>query len=263
MSKIRLGVRSWSFRMFLPNGGMDVKNFLKTAAEMGLEGVELLARHCEDFREETIQQYQHVAKCLGIEIAAIALENDFCFPDERVREGELQNAYMWIRLCAAAKIPFLKIFTGDTDPAATAQQQLEWLKGCLVKVAEYAKAYGVVVLVENHSPLCFDWPELKALVTGIDHPSLQICPDFYNFSKYKAEEVVYEAAKELIPLSPYSHLQFYEMDETGRELHMDMPRLIQIYKDLGFDGFLMLEWEGNSDPNPATQLQADYIRTLL
>ena len=75
--------------------------------------------------------------------------------------------------------------------------------------------------------------------------------------------MVYQAARELIPLSPYGHLQFFEMDETGRELHMDMKKLISIYDELGYDGFLMLEWEGNSDPYPATQLQSNYIRSIM
>lgn len=263
MSKIKLGVRSWSFRMFLPDGGLSVEGFLKTAAELGLDGVELLARHFPDFREDTARRYQEYAEHLGINIAAYALENDFAFPDERVRQGELENAYLWIRLAAASQVPYLKIFTGDTDPDVDKGTQRGWVAECLKKAADYAQAYGVTVLVENHSPICFDWQELKELVLEINHPCLKACPDVYNFSKYKADSVVYQAARELIPLSPYGHLQFFEMDETGRELHMDMKKLISIYDELGYDGFLMLEWEGNSDPYPATQLQSNYIRSIM
>ena len=263
MSRIKLGVRSWSFRMYLPDGGMTVEQFMRTAAEMGLEGVEILARHFPDMEEETANGYQRYARHLGIRIEAYALENDYAFLDAAVRQGELENTYHWIRLAAASGVPYLKIFTGDTDPAASYEEQRGWVIQCLKKAADYAQAYGVTILVENHSPICFTYPELRDLVLEVNHPSLRACPDMYNFSKYKAEPVVYEAARELIPLSPFGHLQFFEMDETGRELHMDMEKLIGIYEELGYDGFLMLEWEGNSDPIPATKLQADYIRSIL
>lgn len=263
MGRIKLGVRSWSFRMYLPDGGMTVEAFLKTAADMGLEGVELLARHFPDFEEKTAVRYRDYARHLGIQIEAYALENDYGFADEAIRKGELENTYRWIRMAAASGVPYVKVFTGDVDERVPYDVQRAWVADCLKKAADYAQAYGVMLLVENHSPICFTYPELRDLVLEIDHPALRACPDVYNFSKYKAEPVVYEAARALVPLAPFSHLQFYEMDEAGMELHMDMERLIGIYEELGFDGFLMLEWEGNSDPYPATKLQADAIRALI
>lgn len=247
----------------LPEGGMSIEGFLKAAAEMGLEGVEILARHFPRFTADTARYYRQVADSLGIRIEAYALENDYAFPEERVRKGEVDNTYFWIRMAACAGVPYLKIFTGDTDSRVDYNTQRSWVLECLKDVSAYAKAYNVTILVENHSPICFDYPALKQLVEDVDHPSCRICPDVYNFSKYKGEPVVFEAAEALLPLSPFSHLQFYEMDETGRELHMDMEKLISIYKKHDYDGFLMLEWEGESDPFPATMLQMEYIRSLL
>ncbi len=263
MSGIKLGVRSWSFRKFMTNGGMTIESFLKTASEIGLDGVELLARHFPCFTFEAAKRYQKVAKEYGIKIEAIALENDYAFPDEKVRQGELENTYFWIRMAAYSGVPYLKIFTGDTDDSVSYDTQRGWVLESLRKAAEYAAAYGVVILVENHSLICFTYQELKALILEVNHPACRLCPDVYNFSKLKAEPIVYEAAKELIPLSPYGHLQFYEMDETGRELHMDMKRLMGIYDSVGYEGFLMLEWEGESDALAATTLQAEYIRSII
>lgn len=263
MSRIKLGVRSWSFRMYLPDGGMTIERFIRTAAEMGLEGVEILARHFPDGEEETAKRYARYARQLGVSLEAFALENDFAFPDAAVRRGEVENTFRWIRLAAASGVPYIKLFTGDTDTSTAYEEQRGWVKDCLEQTARYAQAYGVTVLVENHSPICFEYPQLRALVLEVDHPALRICPDTYNFSKYRAEPVVYEAARALIPLSPYGHLQFYEMDETGRELHMDMEKLLKIYDEMDYDGFLMLEWEGNSDPIPATAQQAKYVRSIL
>lgn len=263
MSDIKLGVRSWSFRHALPNGGMSIEGFLKTVASMGLDGVEILARHFPRFDSETAIGYQRFANRMGIKVEAIALENDYAFPVEKVRLGELENTYQWIRIAAEANVPYLKIFTGDLDNSVSYATQRSWVLDCSRKASEYAYAYGVKILVENHSAICFEFQELKDLVLEVNHPACRICPDVYNFSKYKAEPVVYEAANELLPLAPYSHLQFYEIDSSGNELHMDMKKLIDIYKQHGFDGFLMLEWEGESDPFEATCRQSEFIRSLL
>ena len=263
MSGIKLGVRSWSFRKALPDGGMSIEQFLRTAADMGLDGVELLARHFPRFTFKTAQRYQRVARQYGITVEAIALENDYAFPDEKVRIGELENTYFWIRMAASAEVPYLKIFTGDADSSVPYDTQRGWVLECLRKAADYATAYGVKILVQNHSTVCFTYEELRDLVLEVDHPACLLCPDVYNFSKLKAEPVVYEAAESLVPLSPYGHLQFYEIDETGRELHMDMPKLLGIYGKHQYSGFLMLEWEGESDPFEATTLQAEYIRSIM
>lgn len=268
MSRIQLGVRSWTFRHALPNGaspngGMSIETFLRTVSEIGLEGVELLARHFPRFTFEIARSYQETASRYGIKVVAYALENDFCFPDEKIREAELENAYFWLKMAAASDVPFLKIFTGDRDESVPYETQRAWLVDSLRRLADTAYAYGVTVLVENHSTVCFTYPEIKQLVLEVNSPAVRLCPDVYNFSKLKAEPVVYEAAKELIPYSPYGHLQFYEIDSTGRELHMDMVKLIDIYHSLDYDGFLMLEWEGESDPFDATTRQAEYIYKLI
>ena len=48
--------------------------------------------------------------------------------------------------------------------------------------------------------------------------------------------------------TPYTCLQFYQIDPDGRELHVDMPRLLKIYRDAGYDGYLMVKWHGSEDP---------------
>jgi hypothetical protein len=84
----------------------------------------------------------------------------------------------------------------------------------------------------------------------------------YNFSKHVGAEVIYEAAEALAGLTPYTHLQFYEIDATGKERHVDMPRLVQIYERAGYRGYFMLEWDGKDDPYWAVSTITRYLRTL-
>ncbi len=156
------------------------------------------------------------------------------------------------------------IAKSDGVPRPRAADKLTPLPShALAECAESAQAYGVTVVPENHSSVCFTYQELLSLVKDVGHPRCRACPDVYNFSKHTGEDVVYEAARALVKDSPYSHLQFYEIDDTGRELHMDMKRLVKIYQDAGYRGYLMIEWEGKEDPYWAVSNAATYLRSIL
>ena len=260
---MKLGIRSWSFRRYLPDGGMGVDGFLEAAARIGFEGVELLARHFRDPSAESLRRSTQLGSALGVPVMAYALENDFAISDERKRLAEAEYGKAWIRRAHDANVPYLKVFTGDRDDRVAYETQRGWVRDVLSELAAYALAYGITLLVENHSDICFTYPELHQLVLDVGHPSLRACPDVYNFDKYKGGAVVFEAASRLVPLSPYGHLQFYEIDEEGRELHMDMEKLLGIYRGLKYDGYLMFEWEGNGEPNAAMRRALVRTRGLL
>lgn len=260
---MKIGTRSWNFRSDLSSGRIDIEAFLNIAAAIGLDGVEILARHFSSFDLAKAERYQEIASKLGLEIVAYALENDFAYPLAKVRQAEVDTARYWIKTAGLCGVPFVKIFTGDKQPNVDVATQRIWVKEALVECAEEAAAYNTTVLVENHSTICFTYQELASLIKEVAHPRCLICPDVYNFSKLKAEEIVYEAAEALIPQAPYSHLQFYEIDETGRELHMNMERLIGIYKKCNYSGYLMTEWEGSADPYWFVSLTKEYLQTIL
>ncbi len=260
---VKIGTRSWNFRRDLKSGAMTIEGLLRTAASMGLDGVEVLARQLPSFALERVREYQKEAADIGVEIAAIALETDFAHPDPGVRRAEIETACTWTRIAGLSGIPIVKTFTGDLDPRADEAAQRGWVRDALAECAESAQAYGVTVVPENHSSVCFTYQELLSLVKDVGHPRCRACPDVYNFSKHTGEDVVYEAARALVKDSPYSHLQFYEIDDTGRELHMDMKRLVKIYQDAGYRGYLMIEWEGKEDPYWAVSNAATYLRSIL
>ena len=259
---MKIGTRSWNFRRDLRSGALTLEGLLRLAAELGLDGVELLARQFPQFTLRMAERLQRTAAHLGVEIAAYAMENDFAHPSAEIRRAEVENVCCWIKLAGAVGVPFVKLFTGDRDPRVEEAAQRGWVRECLVECALAAQAHGVTILPENHSTVCFDYPELLALVKGVGQESCRACPDVYNFSKHIGAEVVYEAARALIDLTPYTHLQFYEIDPGGGELHMDIPRLLKIYEEAGHRGYFMVEWDGKDDPYWAVSTIARYLRSL-
>jgi sugar phosphate isomerase/epimerase len=198
-----------------------------------------------------------------VEIPAFALENDFACPAADIRRAEVETACRWIRLAGATGVPYLRLYTGDRDPRVAEQAQRAWVQECLVECARVAEAHGITLVVENHSSICLDYPDLLTLVHAVGSRHCRVCPDAYNASKFTGGERVYETAEALVGLAPYTYLQFYEIDPGGRELHVDMPRLLGIYERAGYDGYLMIKWHGEPDPYWAVSTIARYLRTIV
>jgi sugar phosphate isomerase/epimerase len=260
---MKVGTRSWNFRRDLRSGVLTMEGLLRATGELGLEGVELLVGQLPQFTLRMADRLQRTAAHLGVEIPAYAVENDFAFPSPEVRRAEVETVCHWIKLAGAVGVPYVRLYTGDRHERAEAEAQRGWVKECLLECAQAAEACGVTLAIENHSSVCFDYSELLALVKGIDNRHCRVCLDAYNACKFTGGEGVYQAAEALVGLTPYTYLQFYEIDPSGRELHVDVPRLLRIYERAGYDGYLMIKWHREADPYWAVGVIARYVRTVL
>ncbi len=260
---VKIGTKSWNFRNELRSGALTTEGLLRAAAAMGIDGVELLTRELRAFTLERMLEYRSVGSDLGVEIAALAIENDFAHPNARVRRAEIETVRMWTRIAGLAGVPFVKLFTGDADPRVDAAVQREWVREALLECAETAEACDVTIVVENHSDVCFAPADLISLVGDVGHARCRLCPDAYNCAKFVGGEVVYDAALAMARHAPYLHVQFFEIDDGGRELRVDIERLLAIYRDAGYRGYLMIEWHGKADPYWAVSNIAGYVRGLV
>ncbi len=180
-----------------------------------------------------------------------------------MRRAEIDTVRAWTRIAGFTGVPFVKLFTGDRDSRVDAAAQREWVREALLACAETAQACGVTIVVENHSDVCFAPAELVSLIDDVGHERCRLCPDPYNCAKFVGGEIVYDAARALVDRAPYLHLQFFEIDDAGRELHVDMGRLLRIYRDAGYRGYLMIEWHGKADPYWAVSNIASYVRAVI
>ena len=60
-----------------------------------------------------------------------------------------------------------------------------------------------------------------------------------------------------------AHIKTNEFDKEGKEISIDVGRCINIFKKVGFDGFLSIEFEGKGDEYQGVESTIKLIRTYI
>ncbi len=151
----------------------------------------------------------------------------------------------------------------------------ELLLPLLARAAEHAAERRVVLAVENHIDLSAD--EMLDLVATVGHPALGVCLDTANNLRLFEDPVV--VAETLAPYVRAAHVKdvaafrgsprdfsFWPSVPLGEGL-IDLPRILGILGDAGYEGLLALEIDylhpDYPDDEAAISQSLAYLRRLL
>jgi sugar phosphate isomerase/epimerase len=134
----------------------------------------------------------------GVDIYAVAANNDFSNPVPEVREAQVCYVRELIRMAADLGAPTLRVFlawwgvtrhpqlaTYDIAegywPVVHAKFSTEeiwgWCREALVECARCAGDAGVTLALQNHRPLIDDHTDLVRMIREVDSPHLKACLD--------------------------------------------------------------------------------------
>ena len=81
----------------------------------------------------------------------------------------------------------------------------------------------------------------------VDHPSLGTLPDFGNFRIQEDEWYdPYLGVRELMPFAKAVSAKSLDFDSHGNEINTDYYKMIKIVLSAGYDGYIGIEYEGNT-----------------
>jgi sugar phosphate isomerase/epimerase len=122
------------------------------------------------------------------------------------------------------------------------------------EVAPVAEDHGVLLCMENHSSVCRDADSLLWLIKAVGSECLVPNPDPTNFVPdyqvrgERAREAIYSETSKFAPGMANAHLKVADFKENGDHAYVDVPRLLDIFREAGYDGHLVLEYYGQDDP---------------
>ena len=152
MSKMKIGLAGWGFRE------MTIREYFNTASRLGLSTVELNCRpdvpnHAwVDFDKQDVTEVQDCAADEGIEIVALAANNDFTLSDPSALSTQVAQIRRTIVLAHEFGASYVRTVIGPEEKLSPAVLETALRK--LLEAAQYANSFDIRLAVENgHGPL--------------------------------------------------------------------------------------------------------------
>ena len=255
---MKLSSCAYSYRALLSEGEMTLEQFLDTAVEIGLDGVELTSYY---FPEET-PDYLHYIKrevfVRGLEVSGTAVGGNFSNAEEADRRKQIEHVEDWLAKSEMLGSPVMRVFAGGAPEGGDPEVAAQWIRDGLAECAETAAAHGVVLGLETHGGLTADAEGTLSLVEPFaDNPWVGVNLDFGNLTGD-----IYGQYAALAPHTVTTHAKVTVRQGDQREA-VDYRRVVRIMREAGFRGWLAIEYEEPDDPCVGVPRFAAYLRGCI
>lgn len=268
---IKVGLYSITFLgVWYQGKELTLEQVVKKAREYGYDGVEIDGKRPHgnpaDWPTQRCKQLRSMADAEGIEIYAVAGNNDFSSPVCEHRECQIVYMRELIRMAADLGAPTVRVFLAW--PGVTRQPQLasytlarniwdhthsltdggeDWnrCRDALAECARYAADCGVTLALQNHAPIVTSFKDVLRMIKQVNSPQLKACVDLPLLSD-KSPEGIRAAVTATGSLEVLSHFggEFERKpDGTIVNDHENeaFPPFVREMKGIGYNGYLGYE----------------------
>jgi sugar phosphate isomerase/epimerase len=280
-ANIKLGLYSISYGgVWYVGKALSFEDFCKRAKDYGFDGVELdnkrpmgcpldLSTRRRDEMVNTLQKN-------GLEIPAIAANNDFSSPVPEHRECQLLMVRETARLAKDLGAKIVRLFAawpgvvihegvGTYDltrssfytferqyPFATRLDRWNFVKDCLKEAAAYGEEFGVMMTLQNHAPLLNTWRDTLDMVREVNSPWLKVCLDLPIMDNLDNDYVT-NAVRTVGDLQVHSHFggEYYRdkdgtikaviLDYYAGGKNPDYNHYIGLMNEINYNGYFTFE----------------------
>ncbi len=262
---MKISLAQWSLHRAIQSGAMRSMDFPGVARrDFGIEAIELVSGLMKGSTREDVADLRRAARAEGMRVLLIMVddEGDLSHPDRRRRKKAARNHRRWVDAAAALGCHAVRVNTGGERtlpgnvPFLPAGSPV--LRAAIARCAEscadladYARAAGVSVCLENHGGLSANIPALLAVIEAAARMNLGTLPDFGNFASGIDR---YESVRQMLPFARALSAKSFDFAEDGTETTIDYPRMMGLAREAGYSGHVGIEYEGTRLP------EADGIR---
>lgn len=266
----KLSLAAYSFRNQLARnwptpsgkqGELTLFDFIDFCAEQNLDGAELTSYYFPNpLPHDYLMEVKERAFRLGLGISGTAIGNNFCLPDGPKRDEQLKLCHDWIDFAAEMGAPVIRIFAGTVGKGQTEKEAFDQCVRAINQSLEYAAKRGVVLALENHGGITATPEQLLRIVEQVTpSPWFGINFDSGNFRT----DDPYRDLEKIAPYAVNAQIKA-SMFPAGKSAEpADYKRIVQILKDAGYRGYLVLEFEEKGDPRELVPKHLDQLRELI
>jgi len=203
-AEVKIGLYSITYLgVWYRGDALTLEQVIERARKFGYQGVEIDGKrpHANplDMPPGRCRQLREFAGDQGIDIYAVAANNDLSSPIPEHRESQLLYVRELIRVTADLGAKVMRVFLawpGVTmlpeggsryDIAQSAWRQVHqpfseeqtwaWCRQGLAEAARYAGDRGITLALQNHAPVIRDYRDCLRMVREVGFPHLKVCFD--------------------------------------------------------------------------------------
>lgn len=246
-AKLKTSLNAYSFNDPLSKGKMNLDDLLEFCAENQFDAVDLTGYYFPGYPEVPSDEYLYHIKqkafLLGLEISGTGVRNDFTDPDPVKRKASVELVKKWIVAAEKLGAPVIRVFSGTADTKGMPRAEVvNYLVKDLAECAEFGKAHGVVVAIQNHNDFIKTADQAIEIIKRVNSDWFGLILDIGSFRT--------DPYSEIAQTIPYAvNWQLKETVFVNRiEQKTDLNRLIKIISESGYRGYLPIETLGEGDP---------------
>lgn len=250
-----------------------IEKVIDHAAELGVEGVDILHQQMENETIPYLQKIKRHAFVNGVDLIALSIHQDFVDPDPEIRKQHIDHTIHCLGLAHEMGIPCIRLNSGrwntiaDFDdlmaargiepilPGHTEDEGFDWCIDAIEQCLKHAERLGVAMALENHWGLTRTPEGLLRIVKAIDSAWLGVLMDTGNFL-----ESPYEKLEAIASQTIFVQAKTYYGGGKWYTLDLDYSRIAQILRSVGYAGYVSLEMEGNEPAATAVPKSISMLR---
>jgi sugar phosphate isomerase/epimerase len=256
--KYKLTLAGYSYRKLLTGQDPEctLEDFVRDCAKFGLEGTEPTSYYFpQPVTDEYLCQLKATAFRLGLSISSTAVGNNFCLPPGEARDQQIADVKKWIDHASVLGAPVIRIFSGRVAKQQTPEEARRLAIEGIEECCEYAGRRGIFLGLENHGGLTSTADSMLAIIHGVKSPWFGAWMDTGNFHS----EDVYAELEQIAPYTIHVQVKVVMSSQGQGKKPADYPRLAAILGNVGYRGWICLEYEEGEDPRTACP---EYIKQL-
>ena len=273
--RIKLSISSYSYWHFTEKK-FPIEKVIDEAARIGVEGIDILHRQMESEDNAYIQGLKRHAFVNGIAFTCLSIHQSFVSPDKEFLAKQIDHTSHCIELAARMGMPCLRLNSGrwgtiksfdelmanrGIEPILegyTEDDGFKWCIDSIEKCLPAAEKNGVLLALENHWGLCSTPEGQLRIKNAIDSPWLGILMDTGNFL-----EDPYDKLAMIAPYTSFVQAKTYYGGGVWYTLDLDYKRIVEILRNVGYQGYISLEFEGKEDAFTAVPKSINMLREAL
>lgn len=281
---MKLGISTYSLHGAFASGELTLQGVIETIASLGAEHAEIVPIGYNLVEQpELIDVIVKAAADNGIGLSNYAIGAGFAGLDDAAREKEIQRVMREVDVCAALGIKRMRHDVASSSDLSIGHflAELPGLAGACRRIADYAAGFGITTSVENHGYFVQHSDRVQALVGAVGRDNFRTTLDVGNFLCADEEPLI--AVANNVGLASMVHVKDFYVRPSHREPgegwfrssggnwlrgaivghgDIDMPQVLRIVKESGYDGYISIEFEGMEECRKATKLGLDYVKRV-